>query len=375
MTPAAAGSRVRGGRLWEVASEWIRKKDPGRLTIKRSVRAAITIPSVFGLAHALSSNAQVGLFGAFGSFSLLLLVDFPGRFRTRLLSYVALWLAGCGLIALGTVLSTDKGAAIAAMAVVGFGVLFAGIVSPGVAAASTATLLIFVLPVAVAEPAGAVGSRLLGWALAGAVGITACMVLWPTPWHDNLRRRLAATVSAVAALAQAHAEGTPDPETQSAVSRELSHLRDQFATTPYPPTGAARGAVALAKLVGRVEWVAGNATQVDEGSITQEMPSIRKMIETVAETLRGSAALICDDHAYPVNDPALVRALEEMTGELDHLMRDEIAAEVSKLIDPEADDLEFADSGDPAEEQELGIASSLDPAFRARALGIDGHGG
>jgi hypothetical protein len=369
MTEAAVGSRVGVGRPWEVASDWIRKKDPARLTIKRSVRAAITIPSVFGLAHAVSSNAQVSLFGAFGSFSLLLLVDFPGRFRTRLLSFVALWLAGCGLIALGTVLSTNKGAAIAAMAVVGFGVLFAGIVSPEVAAASTATLLIFVLPVAVAEPAGAVGSRLLGWVLAGAVGITACMVLWPTPWHDNLRRRLAATVSAVAGLAEAHAEGTPDPEAQSAVSLELSRLRDQFAATPYPPTGAARGAVALAKLVGRVEWVAGNATQVNVGSTTQQMPSIRKLIETVAETLRRSAALICDNHAYPVNDQALVHALEEVTGELDHLMGDEIAAEVSKLIDPEADGLEFAESGGSAGVQELGIASSLDPAFRARALG------
>ena len=40
---------------------------------------------------------------------------------------------------------------------------------------------------------------------------------------------------------------------------ELSRLREQFAGTPYPPTGAAGTAVALAKLVGRVEWVAGNA--------------------------------------------------------------------------------------------------------------------
>ena len=37
-------------------------------------------------------------------------------------------------------------------------------------------LLIFVLPVAVAQPAAAVGPRLLGWAFASVFCITACML-------------------------------------------------------------------------------------------------------------------------------------------------------------------------------------------------------
>ena len=66
---------------------------------------------------------------------------------------MALVLVGGCFIALGTVVSTDKVAAVVAMAVVGFCVLFLGIVSPQVATASTAVLLLFVLPVAVAQPA------------------------------------------------------------------------------------------------------------------------------------------------------------------------------------------------------------------------------
>ena len=88
------------------------------------------MPGVFGLTHVLFSNPQVSLFGAFGSFALLLLVDFPGRTRTRLLSYVVLALVGVPFIAVGTVASTHKVAAVVAMAVVGFCVLFLGIVSP-----------------------------------------------------------------------------------------------------------------------------------------------------------------------------------------------------------------------------------------------------
>ena len=180
-------------RPWSSALGWVRAKDPDFLAGKRSVRAAVVMPTVFGLAHLLFGNAQISLFGAFGSFSLLLLVDFPGRPRTRLLSYVALFLVGCCFIALGTVASGDKAMAVVAMAVVGFVVLFVGVVSPQMATASTAALLVFVLPVAVTGPPSAVGPRLVGWALAGAFCIPACMFIWPTPWHDNLRRRLSAT--------------------------------------------------------------------------------------------------------------------------------------------------------------------------------------
>ncbi|MBF6557718.1 MAG: hypothetical protein IVW52_16470 [Acidimicrobiales bacterium] len=112
----------------------------------------------------------------------MLLVEFPGRPRTRLTSYAALFVVGSCFITLGTVVSTHEAAAITVMAAVAFGVLFGGIVSPQAASASTAALLTFVLPVAVAQPATEVGPRLLGWVIAAALSIPACMV-------DSLARR------------------------------------------------------------------------------------------------------------------------------------------------------------------------------------------
>ena len=93
------------------------------------------------------------------------------------------------------------------------------------------------------------------------------MLIWPTPWHDNLRRRLSAAMSAVSRLADAQASGESDPLARADVKSELSLLRRQFAGTPYPPTGAVAGAIALAKLVGRVEWVAGNAMLMGEETV------------------------------------------------------------------------------------------------------------
>ena len=235
-------------------ARWIRSKDPDLLVVKRSVRAAVVIPSVFALAHETFSNAQVGLFGALGSFALLLLVEFTGPPRTRIVSYGGLYVVGGCLIAIGTVASSNKVAAVVTMALVGFAVLFAGVAAPPAATASTAALLTFVLSVAVAQPASAIGPRLLGWTIAGAVCITACMLVWPPPWHDNLRRRLAATVSAVARLADARASGTEDPEAFEAVTAELALLRQQFSGDAVPSDGSRvrRGRALQARRPGRM---------------------------------------------------------------------------------------------------------------------------
>jgi uncharacterized membrane protein YccC len=332
------------------------------------------MPSVFGLTHLLFSNPQVSLFGAFGSFALLLLVDFPGRPRARLVSYLALFLTGSCFIALGTVASTNKVAAVVAMAVVGFAVLFAGIVSPAAATASTAAILTFILPVAVTQPATATGPRLIGWALASAFCIPACLLVWPAPWHDDLRRRLSATAKAVGRLAAAHAEGRLDPDAYAAMQSELSLLKDQFAGTPYPPTGAAAGAAALAKLVGRLEWAAGNASLVPGETAPLELSAVREVIGAVAETLSSSALLICDSQAHPVDDPTLVHALQESARQLDDLIRTQLDAEVATLIDSPADATATADRRRDGAETEppgpgAGIATTLDPSFHARALG------
>ena len=84
MTDVVAPSVSPPRRLLASPGAWIRAKDPNLLAVKRSVRAAIFMPGVFGLTHTVFSNAQVDLFAAFGSFALLLLVDYTGPFATRL---------------------------------------------------------------------------------------------------------------------------------------------------------------------------------------------------------------------------------------------------------------------------------------------------
>jgi uncharacterized membrane protein YccC len=236
------------------------------------------------------------------------------------------------------------------------------------ATASTAVLLTFVLPVAVAAPASQVGARLIGWTLAAAFSITACVVLWPPPWHDNLRRRLAATVSSVARLANARAQGVSDADAQAEVASELIRLRQQFAGTPYPPTGAASAAVALSKLVGRVEWVAGTTAIIDGAHWSNESVPARRVTEQIAIVLDRTASVICDGDAHPVDDPARIRDLQAATVQLDRLIKTEIEEDESYILHSAVENDPAIAAPPPAGDE--GIAARLDPGFHARAVGI-----
>jgi predicted membrane channel-forming protein YqfA (hemolysin III family) len=107
----------------------------------------MVMPALFAVGSLVIGNPGVATFAAFGSFSMLLLADFGGTRGERLAAQAFLVAVGCVLIALATLVSRAPWLAAAAMLVVGFLVLFAGVVSSALAAASTAILLGFILPV------------------------------------------------------------------------------------------------------------------------------------------------------------------------------------------------------------------------------------
>src|SRR2546422_11344169 len=65
------------------------------------------MPAVFALADKVIGQPQTSIFAAFGSFALLVLVEFGGPPRTRLLAYLGLACVGAAFITLGTLCSRD----------------------------------------------------------------------------------------------------------------------------------------------------------------------------------------------------------------------------------------------------------------------------
>ena len=287
---------------------WLAHRDPGLRATKRSVRAAVLVPTVFALAEYGTSNSQTPLFAVFGSVALLLFTDFGGPLRGRARSYLGLWVVGATFIAVATLCATQPVAAVAGMAVAAFAVMFAGVVSPQAVAGSTAALLTFVLPVSEQAGASAIGDRLLGWALAGALCVPVALFVWAGRWHDPLRRALADAARAVADLLETASAAGGMSAGRSDVDRALWALREQYEATPYRPNGAGPTDVALTNLVSRLEWAGSRARAA---TAQPPPPGERARVEAVeaaaAGVLRGVAELLVS--ADPGARPELATVL------------------------------------------------------------------
>ncbi|HEY7174670.1 MAG TPA: hypothetical protein VH442_07120 [Micromonosporaceae bacterium] len=87
----------------------LRSRDPTGRFLRRALRAAVVIPSAFAIGSEVVGNAQFATFAAFGSFALLLFVEFRGPTTARLGSYGLLAIAGAAFVTLGTLTLRPRG--------------------------------------------------------------------------------------------------------------------------------------------------------------------------------------------------------------------------------------------------------------------------
>jgi uncharacterized membrane protein YccC len=324
----------------------IRSLDPGLFSLKRAARAAIVMPSVFAFADKVIGDPEVATFSAFGSFAILVLADFGGPLRARLAAYLALGAAGAVLISLGTLCSRDPWVAAAAMAVVGFAVLFSAAISDYFVAGATAAMLTFVLPVNLPADPSVIPSRLAGWALAAGVGITAVMLLWPEQPRDKLRAAIARACLALAEVVESELAGDPAlvAERANAASEAVSALRQEFFATPYRPTGPTESAEAIAFLVDELEWFESFAPREPGPGLDPCRAENREVLAAAVAVLRESAARLEGRDGRPDLE-RLARARDAVASAL--------ARRVAEL---------------PTVAGELELAAALEPSFRLRSL-------
>ncbi len=312
------------------------------------------MPALFAIGFQVG-NPTVATFAAFGSFAMLLLADFGGTLGERLAAQASLVAVGCVLITVATLVSGNPWVAAAAMFVVGFLVLFAGVVSSTLAGASTSILLSFILPVAVPGGAGAIPDRLLGWLLAGAVSLPAVTLLWPAPRSEPLRaaasdacRQLSARLTAEVA----HWHGEEGEDVDTAVARSdaaVAHLRATFLATPYRPSGLTTATRAVVRLVDELVWL---SVILDNAAAIRHQPSD----PTVREVKSAAAVLL--DHAgreLSLRDPPQ-DSLQEHLADLVHARRAMEAVALGSV--------ELQHGTRFAEE----LVASLGPSFRAQEL-------
>jgi uncharacterized membrane protein YccC len=306
---------------------------PDIAALKSAARAAIVMPAVFALADNVIGQPQTSIFAAFGSFAILVLVDFAGPPRTRLLAYLGLACVGAAFITLGTLCSQNAWIAAGAMAVVGFGVLFSGVISGYVAAGTTGALLTFVLPVTLPAPNSAIPDRLEGWGLAAGAGICAAMLLWPPRERGELQRDAAGALRAVADVADVDRDRFA--EHVRAAHEAVGRLARRFLGTRHRPTGPTGPTAALASLPDELDWLLSFlAPSVTSPAIELACPQDAEAMAATAAVLRASAERLEGGDERPdfarldAARDAVARALVRRLPELPITARDEVLMEV-----------------------------------------------
>ena len=271
---------------------------PDLAALKSAARAAIVMPAVFALADKVIEQPQTSILAAFGSFAILVFVEFGGPPLTRFVAYAGLACVGAVLITLGTLCSRNPWLAAGAMAAVGFGVLFSGVISGYFAAASTAAILTFVLPVTIPAPNSAIPDRLEGWGLATGAGISAVMLLWPPRRRADLQREAARAVRAVADFVDA---GRDQFAERARLAREaVDGLGRRFLGTTHRPSGPTGPTAALASLPDELDWLLSLLQPSAESAALE--PACAEDAEAMAATaavLRASAERLDARDARP----------------------------------------------------------------------------
>ncbi|UNB52746.1 FUSC family protein [Mycolicibacterium sp. YH-1] len=252
------------------------ERDPERDALRRAVRAAIVVPIVAALAFLIGSGSQTPMFAIFGSVALLVIVDFPGNRPARAVAYGGLGFNGAVLITIGSLVAPIPWLAVTLMFVLGVAVTFSGVLSEIVAAGQRSTLLTFVLPVC--TPPGPIPDRLLGWAIALAVGVPAALFLFPPRHHDDLRRH-------AAEVCRTLADRLDGDATDEQLSAAMGALRANFLGADFRPVGLTAGSRALVRVVDDLQWLSDRVTDTSGELLAQ-------MRAPVVRVLRDSALVL-----------------------------------------------------------------------------------
>ncbi|MFF0290625.1 FUSC family protein [Streptomyces sp. NPDC005262] len=286
---------------------WLRTHDPELAATRRAARTALVMPALFAFCSQVLHSPTMATFAAFGSFSMLLLVDFTGPMVQRLRAHLGLAMAWAVLICLSTLVADETWLAVITTVVVGFLVLFSGVVSSVLAEATTALLLAFVLPVASPAPLSQLPERLAGAGLASVGAMLAISLLWPRPATDPLGPHAARVCRAAAAQLRADTHrlsGEPDApsirqcmDTADQTVAAAADLRTAFDATPYRPTGLSTSSRALVRLVDELTWL---STIVAESGPPHRVPSA---CDPEAHAVRRGAAAVLDRTADLLDAP------------------------------------------------------------------------
>jgi hypothetical protein len=256
----------------------------------RAVRATVVVPALFAFAFKVIGNPQTALICTFGGFATLVIANFAGTRKDKLIAHAGLAVTGSIALIIGTMVSGTTWLAAVVTVPVVFAIFFAGVAGPNAVSGSTAALFGYVLPVASVGGASTIPARLEGWWLASVVGTAAVLLLSPPSPGNRLKAAAAEMAGELADRLRAAADGQAVPSEVLRAARDK--LQAAFTAAPYRPTGLATPDQALNSLAQLLKWDSAQFGDAFDGHV-----DMTKICPADTELLRAAAALFGDVQA------------------------------------------------------------------------------
>jgi uncharacterized membrane protein YccC len=299
--------------------EWLRRHDPGLLTVRRAARVTIVACLGFYLCRYGLDNPGMAPYALFGAVALGVLSQIPGSPAQRARTILAVLPVGWLLATIGTLLSVNNWVAAAGMFVLGFLVSFVGVGGPRLVGLAAGVQLLYILPCFPPYDPGSLGARLAGLTLGLLLLAGAELVLWPDPTPEPYPRKLADAISALAACLAAVADGWSGDaaarDRLAALLPEATDAADALRPSRLPPTqrpaSAGRRDRALASAAGTARLVLGRTVDLyfEDDRDAFNRPVATALVRDAAGCAGAAAAWLRGEGPVPDTD-RLATALE-----------------------------------------------------------------
>jgi uncharacterized membrane protein YccC len=165
--------------------QWLSKRDPGLIALRRSTRAAIIMPLVFVITDKIIGNSAFALFASFGSLATLLLVSFSGSKRDHIVEAGAMIITELFFICLGTAVSKFIWLSVAMTGIIVFCIFCLTTLKPSLNKITTSLMVSLILPITVPGSVHAIPGRLFAWLISSLISLIAIVYLWPVTHRDR----------------------------------------------------------------------------------------------------------------------------------------------------------------------------------------------
>jgi uncharacterized membrane protein YccC len=292
--------------------DWLRRRDPGLLTVRRATRVTIVACLGFYICRYVLDNPVMAPYALFGAVALGVLSQIPGSPVQRARTLLAVLPAGWLLVTLGTLLSVNNWAATAGMFVLGFLVSFVGVGGPRLVGIAAGVQLLYILPCFPPYDPGSLGWRLAGLTLAVLLLAGAELVLWPdstpVPYSRKLADALSATAGCLTAVADAWSGDPAARDRLAALLPEATDATDAVRPSRLPPTqrpaSAGRRDRALTSAAGTARLVLGRTADLyfedERDAVT--LPAAAALLREAAGCAEAAAAWLRGEGPVPETD-------------------------------------------------------------------------